>query len=319
MGAAVIVHSPEDAERFVSGLSSALGHAGVESDTESWRLSVRDSLIDRIFSEGLKDASLMLVVLSQNNSNTDWSSLELELSVVERIQAVTRLCVLLLDGRQPPAELPEDVPVFALDHPGDVLELSGLIQELGPIMRGHYVPGNRPAGAEREGGSDGVLAGISNIGETEATVLALSCRCAVESNAFLVKADNVFELAAPLEIRNEDFHRCLDALENAGHIRGKRSNGGLISTFEVNRPAFGHYMDEVLDNTDEVVADLASEILAGVRDNETLVETFELPRLIVTYILDDLDEKGQITVIRQMRGNRRIKRVSPEFQQLYGE
>jgi hypothetical protein len=312
VGAVYIVHSLEDTGRFVAPLATVLARAELEPVTHNWALAKQDSLIERIFAEGLKGCELAMVILSRFNADAGWSQFELEKSVTDRIRSVTRLAFVLLDDRDHPADLP-DIPSFRIVNPGDLVELSTLIQELGPVLSGQQVKSSESAPSP-----GGLVSGISGVGDTEATVLALSCRRAIECNSFLVKADDVSELAAPLDLDSERFQNCLDLLETAGHIRAKRANGGLISTFEVDRKAFGHYLHEVIDNVDDIVTDLASEILAGVRDNKTLVERFDLPGLVVTYILDDLDSKGHITVISQMKGNRRIKRVSPEFRQLYG-
>jgi hypothetical protein len=317
MGAVYIVHSQEDAGRFVAALATALSRAGLDPVTEPWVLGEEESIIDRIFALGLTGSDLLLAVLSRSNEKAGWARFELEQSVTDRIQAVTRFAVVLLDNCDPPPELPGTVPSFRIESPGDFVELSTLIQQLGPVLAGKKVESPAPP-ASNERARRAAVSGIAGVGDTEATVLALSCRCAIESNAFLVKADDVAALSAPLELDSESFHHCLDLLESAGHIKARRANGGMISTFEVEREAFGHYMDEVIDDLEEIISDLASEILAGVRDNETLVERFELPPLVVTYILDTLDAKGHITVIRQMKGHRRIKRVSPEFKRIYG-
>ena len=307
-----VAHSKDDGNRFVEPLSIAFKRAEMEVVESAWQLAARDSLIDRIFLEGLKGADAFLLVLSRFTISHDWVRHEVEESVVERITDLTPLIVLVLDDVALPAGISDDVPVFYMESPGDMVELSSLVQELGPILQRRGSGGSSHVG-EDEGGLR-----VPGLTGTESTLLALSCRSAIENDSFLVKAEDVSRLAEPLVLDSESFRLALETLNAAGHVKVKRANGGQVSVMEIQRESFGVYMRQVLEDMNEIVADLATEIIGGVRDNQTLVERFELPPLVVTYLLDDLDAKGQITVIRQMKGNRRIKRLSPEFLQIYG-
>ena len=309
-----VVHSKEDRTRFVELLSVAFQRVGARVESDSWQISGRDSLIDRIFREGLKDAAGLVLVLSRFNAVHEWTRYELDPSVIERIESITRLAVLLLDGREAPDGISERTPVFSVQKPGDLVELSTLLQELGPAL----LSGNDDFASEASERSDAPDAfHVSGLDDTETMLLALACRCAIEKNSLLVKAEDVNVLAEPLQLDEDGFRLAMESLDLKDYISAKRAAGAQISALEVERHSFGIYMNHVLDDFDEIVADLAAEIVRGVRDNETLVERSELPPLVVTYILDDLDEKGHITVIKQMRGHRRIKRLSPEFLQMY--
>lgn len=297
-------------------MSTALRRVGVEPFADDWLLTGRDSLIDRIFREGLKGANALVVVLSRFNAAHDWVQYELEASVVERVESVTRLVVILLDGRMAPAGLPLGTPVFKVRKPGEMIELSTLLQELAPLLLNRH-GGGQGAGQQADEG-DGSEFHVPGLDAIDTTLLALACRSAIENNSLLVKVEDVNVLAEPLRLDPETFRLSLESLSEKSHVKARRANGGQISVMEIERESFGLYMIHVLDDFDEIVSDLAEEIVRGARDNESLVERSQLPPMVVTYILDELDATGQITVIRQMKGNRRIKRLSPEFQQMYG-
>lgn len=309
-----IAHSRDDRSRFVDPFSLALGRAGITAEADPWQLGSRDSLIDRIFSEGLKGSLAFIVILSRFNSSHEWTQFELEESVVDRIEAVSRFVVILLDSTPAPGELPARVRVFDVKQPGDLMEISTILQELAPILT---IGRKTSAAAPARGEPDKPELFIPGLEATETTLLALACRSAIENNSLLVKAEDISRLATPMELEPGAFRLALEALDSASYIKAKRANGGQISVVEVERRSFGSYMNHILEDFDEVVGDLADEIIGGVRDNETLVERSQLPPLVVTYILDELDATGQITVIRQMKGNRRIKRISPEFRKRY--
>ncbi|MGK0190346.1 MAG: hypothetical protein ACI9R3_006171 [Verrucomicrobiales bacterium] len=311
----LIAHSKEDRSRFIEPFSVALRRIDVEPISDEWSLASRDSLIDRIFREGLKEATTVLVVLSRFNATHEWVQFELEESVIDRIQNIAHFAIILLDGRRVPENLPQETSVFSVQQPGDLIELSSLLQELAPLLAQRSASQNAARVADSDGGTEEFhIPGLEPLGTT---LLALACRSAIESNSLLVKVEDVNTLAEPLRLDEETFRLSLESLVGQSHVKARRANGGQISVMEIERESFGHYMNHVLEDFDDIVSDLAEEIVGGVRDNETLVERSRLPSLVVTYILDELDAKGHITVIRQMKGNRRIKRISPEFQQMY--
>ena len=197
-----------------------------------------------------------------------------------------------------------------------MIELSALLQELAPLLLNRHGRGQGAAQQADEG--DGTEFHVPGLDAIDTTLLALACRSAIENNSLLVKVEDVNLLAEPLQLDPETFRLSLESLSEKSHVKARRANGGQISVMEIERASFGLYMIHVLDDFDEIVGDLAEEIVRGARDNESLVERSQLPPMVVTYILDELDASGQITVIRQMKGTRRIKRLSPEFQQMYG-
>lgn len=73
-------HAGEDKERFVVEFAKRLREKGVDAWFDKWEILPGDSLVDKIFEEGLKDADAIIVVLSENSINKPWVREELNAS-----------------------------------------------------------------------------------------------------------------------------------------------------------------------------------------------------------------------------------------------
>ncbi len=60
-----ISYSTADKERFVLRFAERLRSVGVDAWGDKWELLLGDSLVEKIFEEGLKEAAAVIVVLSQ--------------------------------------------------------------------------------------------------------------------------------------------------------------------------------------------------------------------------------------------------------------
>ena len=56
-----ISHASEDKQRFVVDFAQRLRANGVDAWLDQWEMKPGDSLVDKIFEEGLKDARLVLL------------------------------------------------------------------------------------------------------------------------------------------------------------------------------------------------------------------------------------------------------------------
>ena len=89
-----VSHASEDKDRFVVEFARRLRENGVDAWLDQWEMKPGDSLVDKIFEEGLKEARAIVVVLSATSVLKPWVREELNASVVNRISRVPRLILL---------------------------------------------------------------------------------------------------------------------------------------------------------------------------------------------------------------------------------
>ena len=100
-----VSHASEDKDRFVVEFARRLRENGVDAWLDQWEMKPGDSLVDKIFEEGLKEARAVIVVLSKVSVQKPWVREELNTSVVNRISRGTRLIPVVIDDCEVPESL----------------------------------------------------------------------------------------------------------------------------------------------------------------------------------------------------------------------
>lgn len=105
MPKAFVSHATIDQDRFVRGLAERLQTNGVETWYAEWALLDGDSLTERIFEQGIGEADIFIVVLSQHSVDSNWVKAELAVGLVRQIEKKCRLIPIVLDEVEAPVAL----------------------------------------------------------------------------------------------------------------------------------------------------------------------------------------------------------------------
>jgi TIR domain len=133
---AFISHASDDKHRFVIDFATRLRAAGIDAWLDRWEMNAGDSLVERIFEEGIREADLFIVVLSEKSVNKRWVREELDVGVVQRINGHSRLIPVILDA----VAIPTSV-VHLLHLSVEQLGVEGVVSE---IVRVAYSESDRP-------------------------------------------------------------------------------------------------------------------------------------------------------------------------------
>src|SRR5690242_210057 len=106
---AFVVHATEDKSRFVLDFARKLRSKGIDAWVDQWEILPGDSLVDKIFEEGLKNAAVIVVVLSKYSVSKPWVREELNASVVHKIERRTKIIPVLIDDCDVPESLKSTV------------------------------------------------------------------------------------------------------------------------------------------------------------------------------------------------------------------
>lgn len=102
---AFLSHASEDKATFVEPLGRALAALGVQPWLDKWEIRPGDSLVQKLFDEGLSRVDVVVIVISAVSATKPWVREELDSATVRRITEGTRLIPVRLDGTQMPAPL----------------------------------------------------------------------------------------------------------------------------------------------------------------------------------------------------------------------
>ena len=102
---AFLSHASEDKSGFVEPLARELAEMGVAPWLDIWEISPGDSLVKKLFEEGLDTVGAVIVVVSASSAAKPWVREELDAAVVRRITGSVRLIPVRLDDAPIPAPL----------------------------------------------------------------------------------------------------------------------------------------------------------------------------------------------------------------------
>jgi len=97
-------YSHEDKDTATK-IATSLRAGGIDVWVDRWEIQPGDSLVQKIFEEGLSGADVFLVLISKNSINSKWVRQELDVALIKRIEGITRIIPLILDGVTPPEHL----------------------------------------------------------------------------------------------------------------------------------------------------------------------------------------------------------------------
>jgi hypothetical protein len=92
-----ISHASEDKDRFVLEFAKKLRENGVDAWIDVWEMLPGDSLVDKVFYEGIKNARAMIVVLSNYSVEKPWVREELNRGFLDRLSGKCRIIPVVID------------------------------------------------------------------------------------------------------------------------------------------------------------------------------------------------------------------------------
>jgi hypothetical protein len=99
-----ISYSNSDRE-FAARFATALQEMGQEVWFAEWEIGPGDSLVEKIFEQGLREADAFAVILSRESVRSKWVREELNVAVIKRIQNLTRVIPVLREDVEIPTAL----------------------------------------------------------------------------------------------------------------------------------------------------------------------------------------------------------------------
>lgn len=100
-----ISHASEDKERFVIQFAKRLRSQGIDAWVDIWEMLPGDSLVDKIFEEGIKNARAMIVVLSRFSVEKPWVREELNAGFLNRASGRCKVIPVVIDDCDVPEAL----------------------------------------------------------------------------------------------------------------------------------------------------------------------------------------------------------------------
>lgn len=278
----------------------ALRAKGIDVWVDQWEIKAGDSLVKKVFTGGIDDASVFIVVLSPVSVAKPWVSEELDAAVVRKIEGSCRIIPVVLDGAEVPAPLKHLLWVSESKY--------GFDGTVGEVVRSVFdletKPPLGPAPAYITGQNFATLMPdpVDNI------VLNVIIDHHLNPLLGWLNNESMAEKVIPYDISVEALNESVSILADRGGIKLQRVSGG--AWFVIGVP--DHSLINAIKARGVDVPGIEKRLLASIVNNPTQkVSGFEdaHPELVFA-LLRSFEAKGLVKGIKIMGGPVIIQFVS---------
>ncbi len=282
-----LIHDKMD-DQFIHAFADRLASRGFDTDADYWGLGPDESLVDKIFGEGLRRCAAFVVVVSRASLPQQWLKAELDEVNVRRIQDHVPIITLLLDDCIPSKALGSATVVEAVADRHSFDSSAALV---GDIAYKSMYPTGGP-------GFDESLPIIEGLNRMQSMIIKQACEYLLERETDTVNPDRAFPVETWGWLSEEEMARNLAEVEQAQFIKVNRFLTGGYN-FVVLHNGFEAFCNTYLENYRGILKQFAGTVLNdGIYDNNLLASTLKQPLRLINHIIDELQQRGMIRTNR---------------------
>ncbi|CAN5351500.1 toll/interleukin-1 receptor domain-containing protein [soil metagenome] len=301
-------HASQDKDRFVREFAGRLRDRGVDVWFDEWELLPGDSLVDKIFEEGLQGAEVFLIVISQHSIESGWVREELDGAVVRKIEKQCRIIPIVIES----CAIPEVLKHTVWQRIDDI---NSYDPELDRIVRAIYDVRQKPPLGNPPG-----YAGISPAAGLQAIdtrVLQVAGEMALKTDSKLLDSHSALAELASESVSEDAFLESLEVLEGRGYLKiVKTLAQGIdgMSAFMLTTWGLHEYCQAFLPDYDRVIHAVSAFLVnhGGGADGE-IGQDLGKPRQLVENVLDLFEANGWIRATKLTGPTMHVHWVSPEL------
>ena len=284
---------------------------GIDVWLDRWEMLPGDSLVEKIFEEGLKEANAVIVVLSNNSINKRWVREELDTAVINRINKNSKLIPIILDGIKR-VEIPQALHSTVWETISDTNDFELSAKRIISSLIGLS---NKPAIGKLPKYANSEIEIISELNLIDTKILKTICEIGIEEEYLFADSNKIFSKLKDSEIPFEEIIDSIKILDGRFYIKASWDSGGF-SHASVTVYGFQEYAKVYIPPYNEYIKSVASFLAnAGdtVQQSDIISKELSIPLVIVNHIIDLFEQNGFVKK-NEMSGNITIVySISPEL------
>ena len=298
-----VSHASEDKTRFVIPFAIALRNKGIDAWVDQWEMLPGDSLVDKIFEEGLKEAAAVVIVVSSSSVGKPWVHEELNASVVARILKGTKIIPIVLEG----CDVPEALRATVWENVPDPSNFEACLNRVVNAVFGHSV--KPPIGSPPAYLSVPSLPSIKGLMSADVTVLSTLYDVFIEHDSHYEAPESLVEKMEAQGIDNPTLVDSLGVLEHQGYVEMLKTLRSApypsrIKPWGVSMMLGSKQQDMIL----QVGLYIINQSL---NKSDLIATALELPLPLVNHIIGCLESQGHLSATKFMDGTVVVQMVSP--------
>lgn len=180
-----VSHASDDKERFVLDFARKLRQNGIDAWLDKWEMLPGDSLVDKIFEEGIKEAQAFIIVLSKFSVQKPWVREELNAALVKRVNNGSKLIPVVIDD----CEVPEALKSTIWEKVEDIKSFDANMDR---IVASIFGATDKPPLGSAPDYTKSFVQPIGQLSNIDSLVLRMSCEKLIETGDQIIKPLEVF-------------------------------------------------------------------------------------------------------------------------------
>lgn len=306
-----ISHASEDKDRFVLDFASKLRAQGIDAWLDRWEMLPGDSLVDKLFEEGIHSATAVVIVLSTNSVDKPWVREEINAAFVKHVAIGMKLIPVLLDDCRVPEclastlwERISDLTTYEQSFERIVAAITGVRDKppLGDLLGYISVPTIEIQG----------LAHVDNL------VLKVICEHALRDGYASIDSDELHQSEVLSSLPQQELADSLDVL-NSERLVHLDDPGSGIPFIRVSTDGFQQFARAYIPDYESTVQAVASAILnENVDSNSDLQARIGKGQFLINHILDILESQSYLQLEKFGDGQISVYSVSVKLRRAFG-
>jgi hypothetical protein len=299
-----VSHASEDKDRFVTRFAARLRANGVDAWLDKWEMLPGDSLVDKIFEEGLKDAQAVIVVLSRVSLEKPWVREELNAAVVKRINTGSKLIPVVIDD----CEVPE---AFKNTLWQRIESLEFYDQSFDRILAAIFGTSDKPPLGTPPSYTSHLAHTIGALTKVDSLVLRVACEEAIAKEYNLIDPEELYVKDGKPLLPEDELNDAIEVLEQQLLVHCHHTIGGGLPSFRITTHGFEKYAHACIPGYVDLVSDVASALVNRKKESDQAIAAdLGKPLFIVQHILQVLEDAGHLRLSNPISGPKHVYNVA---------
>lgn len=275
-----VSHASEDKQRFVLNFAEKLRSQGIDAWIDRWEMLPGDSLVDKIFEEGIKNAQAVIIVISKNSIKKPWVREELNASMVKKISTGSKLIPIVLDN----CDVPECLKSTVWEP---INNINNYDAELRRIIMSIYGMIDKPPIGEVPRYVNTMINQFPNLTKIDSILFKIVCENAIKRNDVdAITSQSIFEEVSKLNIGYSEFLESLEILYRRNYIKGFKTISGDIPLFDVTVHGFDQYVRMYVNGFEDIVKKTCFYIVNNQGNNIKIASELNKPLRLINHVFE---------------------------------
>jgi hypothetical protein len=292
-----ICHASEDKERFVLGFAENLRANGVDAWLDKWEIKLGDSLVGKVFDEGIEECQCFIIILSEKSVKKKWVREELNSAFVQKIEKDTKIMPIIIDKN---VNVPKVLKHTYWIKMENLIEYEDKLNEVLAAIFEKDMPSKPPLGQPPSYTNEEKF--VNGLNKIDSSILKIIGDIIYEKNdmPLILNFSDIINEANAKKIPKEDTIESLEILGSVGYINvqmhgGKKEDYLLLTNFL----GFYTYCETYIDDFEQILKGTASSILnEEIMENQEIAKKIGCKLLIIAAIFEFWELMGYVKLIK---------------------